>query len=159
MMARPSPYMMAPAHRTRTVPKRSAIAPAKGCPTPHNRFWMANAIENTSRPQPLANDRGVRNWPAAERGPKVSKPIRQPHRTITAGGGHGSILYASGFAAAVLVGDLPPPRPHRACIGTAQPNRGQSAHPRNAWQRRMAADRLRGAGRDRAEVLYMICSN
>ena len=30
---------------------RSAMPPANGCPIPHNKFWMASAIENTSRPQ------------------------------------------------------------------------------------------------------------
>src|SRR6266700_4969013 len=93
---------MAPEQSTRMVPKRSAIAPAKGCPNPHTRFWIANAKENTSRPQPLANDRGVRNWPAAERGPKVSLPIRQPHRTTLAGVRHDSCLKGSGFAAATV---------------------------------------------------------
>ena len=39
-------------------------------PAPHSRFWIAIASANTSRPQPLACDSGVRNWPSAERGPK-----------------------------------------------------------------------------------------
>src|SRR5262245_41746614 len=46
---------------------------------------MAMASENTSRPQPPDSDRGVRNWPMAERGPKLNNAIRQPHPTTTTG--------------------------------------------------------------------------
>src|SRR5580693_3158533 len=132
MMARPSPYMMAPAHSTRTVPKRSAIAPANGCPTPHNRFWMANAIENTSRPQPLANDSGVRNWPAAERGPNESMPIRQPQRTIMAGVRQVSTTEAglNALGSAVAMEILLVPSQHRGSLGATQRNlRTEDASP------------------------------
>src|ERR1700674_542147 len=46
---------------------------------------MASANENTSRSQWLAMDSGVRNWPTAERGPKLSMAMRQPHKTMTVG--------------------------------------------------------------------------
>ena len=68
---------------TRTVPKRSAMAPAKGCAVPQTMTWIASASENTSRLQPLAADIGVRNRPSAARGPKPIAPIRQPHTRIT----------------------------------------------------------------------------
>jgi hypothetical protein len=45
----------------RTGPKRSATAPAMGCPTPQSRFWIASAKEKMSRPQPLLTDIGGRN--------------------------------------------------------------------------------------------------
>src|SRR5262249_36182327 len=80
-----------PAHSTRTVPKRSAIAPAKGWPAPQMMFWMAIARPNTSRSQPLACDIGVRKKPSVARGPKLRREIRQPHRTITPGGRQPSV--------------------------------------------------------------------
>ena len=52
---------------------------------PHNKFWIASAIENTSRPQWLACDIGVRKKPSEERGPKLIIAIRQPQITITKG--------------------------------------------------------------------------
>src|SRR5579883_683491 len=140
MMARPSAYMMAPVQSTRIVPKRSAIPPANGWPIPQSRFCRAKAPENTSRPQPLAIDSGVRNWPAAERGPKVSKPIRQPHRTIRPGVRQASGLIAlvgasslmeSGAAALMLI------LPGRGNIGPSShsPNLLPSEpHPVGAWQ-------------------------
>src|SRR5438046_9524284 len=67
------------------VPKRSAIAPASGCPAPHRMFWIASAKPNTSRSQPLACDIGVRKNPRLARGPKLKNEITQPHTTITAG--------------------------------------------------------------------------
>ena len=83
--ARPSAYNVAPITITRLVPKRSAMPPAKGCPIPHSKFWMANAIENTSRPQWLVCDSGVRKKPSEERGPKLIIAIRQPQTTTTTG--------------------------------------------------------------------------
>src|SRR5258708_14964685 len=68
------------------VRKRSAMAPAKGWPTPHKGFWIAKASANTSRPQPWALDIGVRKKPNEERGPKVKMAIRQPQTRTTAGG-------------------------------------------------------------------------
>ncbi len=118
--------MMAPVQSTRIVPKRSAIPPENGWPMPHNRSWMAKADENTSRPQPLANEIGVRNWPAAERGPKVSRPIKQPQSTISAGVRQASSLVAlislDCGAAVLMVISFPslanigawPPRPKAA---------------------------------------------
>src|SRR5262245_8719155 len=76
---------MAPAHNTRTAPKRSATPPANGWPRPHSSFWMATASENTSRPQFPDTDSGVRNCPMAERGPKLSKAMRQPQPITKAG--------------------------------------------------------------------------
>src|SRR5260370_36585623 len=64
------------------------MAPANGWPTPHNRFWIASAKANTSRPQPFARDSGVRKKPSEERGPNVRIAITQPHSTITAGVRH-----------------------------------------------------------------------
>src|SRR5215510_11090818 len=61
------------------------MAPAKGCAAPHNRFCMASASENTSRPQPLSSDIGVKKKPSAERGPNERTAIRQPHTMITPG--------------------------------------------------------------------------
>src|SRR5262249_46793028 len=48
-------------------------------------FCRASASENTSRPQPFAVDIGVRKKPSAERGPKLTSEMRQPHSTIRAG--------------------------------------------------------------------------
>src|SRR5262249_32880941 len=81
----PTMYKAAPPASTRRAPYRSAIAPANGCATPHNRFCMASASENTSRPQPFSWDMGVRKNPSAERGPNESVAIRQPHTMITPG--------------------------------------------------------------------------
>jgi len=64
------------------------MAPAKGWPMPHNRFWIASAKANTSRPQPFASDQGLRKKPSVDRGPKVRIAIRQPQMTITAGVRH-----------------------------------------------------------------------
>src|SRR5262245_10603683 len=76
---------MAPAHNNRTAPKRSATPPANGRPTPHSRVSKALPSEDTSRPPLPATDSGVRNWPIAERGPKLSKAMRQPQPTTKAG--------------------------------------------------------------------------
>src|SRR5688500_1436505 len=76
---------MAPPLSTRTIPNRSASMPANGWASPHRMFWIASARPNTSRPQPLACDCGVRNRPRMERGPKLIIAIRQPLSTITAG--------------------------------------------------------------------------
>ncbi|MGH6784272.1 MAG: hypothetical protein ACREBP_06550, partial [Sphingomicrobium sp.] len=67
------------------VPKRSAMAPANGWPIPQRMFCIANANPNTSRPQSLACDIGVRKKPSVARGPKLIMEMRQPHSTITAG--------------------------------------------------------------------------
>ena len=88
MSASPSPYMTAPVHSTRTRPKRSAIMPASGWPTPQSRFCSASAKANTSRPQWLALDMGVRKKPCVERGPYAMIAMRQPNPTITAGVRH-----------------------------------------------------------------------
>src|SRR6516164_11509551 len=76
---------MEPTLSTGTGPKRSAIAPASGCAAPHNSAWIASASANTSRPQPLALDIGERKKPNAERGPKPSMLITQPHARMTTG--------------------------------------------------------------------------
>src|SRR5215472_11843991 len=61
------------------------MAPANGWPRPQRMFWNASARPNTSRPQPLACDMGVRKKPSVARGPKLIMETRQPHTTITAG--------------------------------------------------------------------------
>src|SRR5258707_10603103 len=61
------------------------MPPAKGCPMPHNRFWMASAIENMSRPQWCSCDIGVRKKPNEDRGPKATIAIKQPQITTTMG--------------------------------------------------------------------------
>ena len=52
---------------------------------PHSKFWMASANANTSRPQWLACDIGVRKKPSEERGPKLIIAIRQPQMITTKG--------------------------------------------------------------------------
>src|SRR6516164_10164011 len=76
---------MEPTLSTGTGPKRSAIAPASGCAAPHSSAWIASASANTSRPQPLAFDIGERKKPNAERGPKPSMLIAQPHARMPPG--------------------------------------------------------------------------
>src|SRR5262245_11556779 len=78
-------YRIAPPASTRSGPKRSAIAPTNGWPAPHSSIWIASASANTSRPQPWAEDIGVRNRPSADRGPNPIAPIRQPQARITTG--------------------------------------------------------------------------
>src|SRR3954453_11231459 len=84
-MNRPAAYNTAPAHITRRVPKRSAIAPEIGWPMPHNRFWIATASPNTSRPHENSLLIGCRKNPNVERGPNVNMPIRHPQMMITSG--------------------------------------------------------------------------
>ena len=55
---------------------------------PHNKFWMASAIENTSRPQWFSCDIGVRKKPSEDRGPKAIIAIKQPLITTTMGVRH-----------------------------------------------------------------------
>src|SRR5262249_60221659 len=57
----------------------------KGGARPQRRFWSASASPNTSRPQSLACDIGVRKKPSVARGPKLIMEMRQPHSTITSG--------------------------------------------------------------------------
>src|SRR4051794_31603161 len=52
---------------------------------PQSRFCSAKASANTSRPQPFADDIGVRKKPIDERGPNPINAIRHPHTMITAG--------------------------------------------------------------------------
>src|SRR3954468_18569511 len=70
---------------TRLAPSLSAMAPANGSATPQSRFCTASAMAKTSRPHPLACDRGVRKKPSAERGPNAAVETRQPQIAITAG--------------------------------------------------------------------------
>src|SRR5262245_17766287 len=60
------------------------MAPAKGCPIPHNRFCSASENANTSRPQSLACEMGVRKNPRAERGRNDTTEIRQPQIAMSA---------------------------------------------------------------------------
>src|SRR5579862_5663291 len=46
---------------------------------------MASASENTSRPQPFSCDSGVRKNPSADRGPKESMEMAQPHTMMATG--------------------------------------------------------------------------
>src|SRR5215471_15492034 len=59
------------------------MAPANGWPRPQRMFWIASARPNTSRPQSLACDIGVRKKPSVARGPKLIMETRQPHSTGT----------------------------------------------------------------------------
>src|SRR5215510_11639560 len=61
------------------------MAPANGWPRPQRMFWIASARPNTSRPQSLACDIGVRKKPSVARGPKLIMEMRQPHSTMTTG--------------------------------------------------------------------------
>src|SRR5262245_35710919 len=67
------------------MPKRSAIAPAIGWPSPQSRFCSATASPNTSRPQPNSRLIGWTKKPSDERGPKLSNAIRPPQTMITSG--------------------------------------------------------------------------
>src|SRR5215470_2352983 len=82
---RPRANISPPAQNTRTGPKRSAITPASGWPTPHRRFCRASAKAKTSRLQLLAFDIGVRKKPSDDRGPNDNSEIRQPNPMITTG--------------------------------------------------------------------------
>src|SRR5262249_3273203 len=83
--ASPAAQAIAPVHSTRTAPYRSATPPANGWNAPHNRFWIARAQPNTSRPQWYSSDIGLRNWPTAERGPKLSIAMAQPQAMTKTG--------------------------------------------------------------------------
>ncbi len=61
---------------------------------PQIRFWIASENANTSRPQPLACDNGVRNNPSVERGPNVSTEIVHPASAMMTGRRHIGILAA-----------------------------------------------------------------
>src|SRR5215469_9235272 len=61
------------------------MAPANGWPRPQRMFWIASARPNTSRPQSLACDMGVRKKPSVARGPKLIMEMKHPHTTITTG--------------------------------------------------------------------------
>src|ERR1700674_185258 len=134
---------MAPAERTRAVPKRSATAPANGWPTPHNRFCTAKARANTSRPQLFAADMGVRNRPKVERGPKVSMAHMQPQTTMTSGvrqdvrgAARGTVVMVGRFQFGALLAHLIAARcaatanlgakqPSRTCMGACPPPSGK----------------------------------
>ncbi len=81
----PTAYITPDSASTRHVPNLSASAPKIGVPSPHARFWIAIANPNVVRSQPFSASIG--NWkkPIAERGPKVSAAIRQPHMMISQG--------------------------------------------------------------------------
>src|SRR5438874_12846616 len=80
------------------APKRSAIAPENGCAAPYSSVCIATDSANTSRPQPLAFDSGVRKKPSAERGPNAIIAMRQPQTKITAG-----VRQVNGLAAVRVV--------------------------------------------------------
>ena len=77
--------MTPPMASTRQVPKRSAIAPNNGSPSPQNRFCSAMARPKVWRSQPFSASIGSWKKPIAERGPKVSAAIRQPQMMISHG--------------------------------------------------------------------------
>src|SRR5882672_12698607 len=81
------------------------MAPTKGSAAPHNKFWIATASENTSRPQPSSWVIGWRKKPNTERGPKPRIAIRQPQTTITAGARQ---PIDDGGAEVVVIVPLPP---------------------------------------------------
>jgi hypothetical protein len=67
---------------------------------------MANAIENTSRPQWNSWDIGVRKKPNEDRGPKASIAIKQPLMTTTAGVRHPTEAGPSVVACVVIAKSL-----------------------------------------------------
>jgi hypothetical protein len=67
---------------------------------------MANAIENTSRPQWNSWDIGVRKKPNEDRGPKASIAIKQPVMTTTAGVRHPTGAGLSVVACVVIATNL-----------------------------------------------------
>jgi hypothetical protein len=67
------------------VPYLSAIAPKIGWPRPHIKFWIAIAMPNVARSQPVSCSIGSWKKPIAERGPKVINAITQPAATISQG--------------------------------------------------------------------------
>ncbi len=96
--------MMAPAQKTRSVPKRRR-RPGEGlADAPHIRFWMAMVSERMSRVQPFSVEIGMRNMPTTERGPNDRRPMRQPHRTMTKGVRQASEAGRSVGAEAVMGG-------------------------------------------------------
>ena len=58
------------------MPKRSAIAPAKGWPRPHSRFCTASARPNTSRPQENSRLIGWMKKPSARARAKAEQRDR-----------------------------------------------------------------------------------
>ncbi len=66
-------------------PKRSAMAPAIGWPSPHSRFCSASARPKTSRPQANSRLIGWMKKPRLERGPKPNSAIKHPQMMITSG--------------------------------------------------------------------------
>ena len=70
---------------TRMTPKRSAMAPASGWPSPHNRFCTAIASPKTSRPHANSCPIGLMKKPTLERGPKLNSAIAQPQAMMTSG--------------------------------------------------------------------------
>ena len=59
----------------RDAPQRDASAPAKGAPAPIIRFWLAMAIDRTSRPHPMSTLSGRMNRPKLWRMPNDVKTI------------------------------------------------------------------------------------
>ena len=58
-----------PPTTTLVFPNRSARPPANTAIIPHDKFWMARAMEITSRPQLLYSEMGVTNKPKLDRNP------------------------------------------------------------------------------------------
>ena len=50
--------------------------------TPQTRFWIANAIENTSRPQPCCRPIGCMNRPNVARTPMANSTTSVPSTTV-----------------------------------------------------------------------------
>ena len=149
----------APAHSTRTVPKRSAIAPANGWPTPHSRFWIASANENTSRPQPFA-ERQRREELAERRARPEGEHARSGSRTARSRRAcarlrrRGRRRWSSGMARRSSESPRDA-RQHRALGRTAQPDR-LWLHPMHAWHAaRMAGGLPRGGWKTRGAKCYM----
>src|ERR1700693_3347465 len=70
---------------TRRMPNRSAIAPASGWPSPHNRFCTASARPNTSRPHEKSRPIGWMKKPRLDLGPKLNKAMAQPQKMMISG--------------------------------------------------------------------------
>ncbi len=122
---------------------------------PHSKFCNASASANTSRPQPFADESGVRKKPSEERGPKLRMAIRQPHATMTVGVRHDLIQAGAG---AVDIELFPGGRRDTAAARTIGPE--HHAPKRNLVMRPICPTHSPAAATGEAdpEMLYLICS-
>jgi len=66
----------------RPEPHLSATDPIRMAETPHTRFWMAKASENTSRPQPWTSPMGCMNRPKVARTPIANSSTSDAQTTM-----------------------------------------------------------------------------